>query len=218
MRTVAEIYTAYRIMPALQMHQLRVAAVGKLVCDNFAGGIDANAVVLACLFHDMGNIIKFDLSVFPEFREPEGIDYWQGIKDEWIAKYGTDEHGASNEIAKEIGLPESVRTLIDETRFSRLQAARDGASYEGKIVKYADMRVSPFGIVAMAERLEEGRKRYAEKKGYNTPEGREQYQISIEAASGIERQIFAQCSIKPEDINDRSAAQIIEELRNYPIE
>ena len=55
----------------------------------------------------MGNIIKFDLDVFPQFWEPEGKDHWQQIKDEWIQKYGDDEHAAALAIAREIGLPEN---------------------------------------------------------------------------------------------------------------
>ena len=217
MRTAQDIYDAYRIMPNLQLHQLRVAAAGKIIADHFSGTLDGNAIIIACLFHDMGNIIKFDLDVFPEFREPEGLEYWRRVQREWVAKYGNDEHAASNEIAREIGLPQHVRTLIDETRFSRLEAARDDASFEQKIVKYADLRAGPFGILPMAERLEEGRLRYAGKKGYNTPEGSERYRRSAEAAAEIGKQIFAHCSIKPEDINDASAAPFIEELRNYPV-
>ena len=101
MRTAGEIYAAYTIMPALQLHQLRVAAVGKMIADHFSGTLHSNDVILACLFHDTGNIIKFDLDndVLSQLREPEGKEYWQRVKDEWIAKYGNDEHVASLAIA-----------------------------------------------------------------------------------------------------------------------
>ena len=60
MKTPREIYTAYKIMPNLQLHQLRVAAVGKLICDNFnppAGGtVNERGVILARLFSHMGKI------------------------------------------------------------------------------------------------------------------------------------------------------------------
>jgi hypothetical protein len=219
MKTAQEIYDAYRIMPTLRLHQLRVAAVGKMITDHFSGLLDAPSVILACLFHDMGNIIKFDFDFSPllQLTEPEGVEYWRTVQEEWIAKYGSDEHAASNWIAKEIGLPEPVRTLIDETRFSRLEAARDSAPFESKIVKYSDLRAGPFGVVPLADRLEEGRSRYAKRKGYDTPEGREQYGKSVEAAQEVERQIFARCSIRPENITEEAAAPIIEELRKYPL-
>ena len=56
----------------------------------------------------MGNIIKSDLTVFPEFREPEGLDYWQNVKDDYVKKYGTDHHAANAIIAREIGLVDRV--------------------------------------------------------------------------------------------------------------
>jgi len=218
MRTAQEIYDAYSIMPSLQLHQLRVASAGKMICDSFSSPLDSQAVILACLFHDMGNIIKFDFKWLVEFLEPEGLEYWQSQKDEYIQKYGADEHVATNKMAQEIGLSKDVQTLIDETRFSRLEAARDNASFEQKIVKYSDLRAGPHGILSLDARLEEGRTRYAERKGYNTPEGRERYRVSTVAAREIEKQLFAHCSIKAEDINDETVATLIEELRNYSIE
>ncbi|MDR3570988.1 MAG: HD domain-containing protein [Candidatus Pacebacteria bacterium] len=217
MWTIPEIYEAYHIMPNLQMHQLRVAAVGKRICDHFSGELDSQAVILACLFHDMGNIIKFDLNYFPKFLEPQGKAYWESVKADYLHKYGADEHAASNEIAKELGLPEHVRILIDEVRFSRLALARDSADFEGKIVKYSDLRVSPFSVVSVMDRLEEGKGRYATKKQYETPEGVARYEAGVEAAQAIEQQIFECCSIRPEEINDETVAPLIEELRNYSL-
>jgi hypothetical protein len=217
MRTAAEIYGSYRIMPSLQLHQLRVAAAGKLICDHFVGEIDTSVVILACLFHDMGNIIKSDLSVFPEFVRPQGLEYWESIKRDYLETYGPDEHAATNAIAHEIGLPENVRRVIDDARFSRLESARDEAGFESKIEKYCDLRAGPFGILSLDARLAEGRSRYAEKKGYDTPEGQERYRSATDAVHDIEKQIFARCTFTPEDINDERVAPIIEALRNYPV-
>ena len=87
MRTVQQIYNEYRLMPTLQLHQLRVAGVAKIIADSFNGEIDKESIVLACLFHDMGNIIKFDLKNFPEYNQPEGIEYWQKVQSEFLEKY-----------------------------------------------------------------------------------------------------------------------------------
>ena len=70
--TILEIYEKYKIMPQLRTHMLRVAAVGKIVCDavnekvkqNRGEFVNTKNVVTACLLHDMGNIIKFDLNYF----------------------------------------------------------------------------------------------------------------------------------------------------------
>src|SRR3989338_10487921 len=121
MKTPREIYAAYKIMPALQLHQLRVAAVGKLICDNFnpssGGTVNAHDVILACLFHDMGNILKFNLTYFPEFLEPQGLEFWEAVKAEYKERYGKDQHEASKEIGREIGLSGPVVEIIDAIGF-----------------------------------------------------------------------------------------------------
>lgn len=216
MRTAQEIYAAYRIMPGLQLHQLRVTAVGKTLCDHCSDPLDVSSVVLACLFHDMGNIIKSDLKTFPGFSEPEGIEHWSRIKDEYLATYGTDEHHATIEIAGEIGLPQRAIALIEGTGFSKLETTRDSDSYERKIVEYADQRVGPYGILSLDERIEESAKRYASKHS-DIPRSPERFAALVAAAHEVERQLFLRTDIKPEDITDASTASIIEELRNYPV-
>jgi 5'-deoxynucleotidase YfbR-like HD superfamily hydrolase len=57
-------------MRNLQLHQLRVAAVGQIICESIPDFDETEEVVTTCLLHDMGNIIKFDLNYFPEFLEP----------------------------------------------------------------------------------------------------------------------------------------------------
>jgi hypothetical protein len=47
-----------------------------------------------------------------------------------------------------------------------------------------------------------------------TPEERDRL---VACGQEIEKQIFAKCKIKPEDITDASVAPIIEELRNFVI-
>src|SRR3989344_9124015 len=161
MKTPRQIYAEYKIMPSLALHQLRVAAVGKLICDNFRKPINTRDVVLACLFHDMGNIIKFDLALFPDFLESLGIEYWQEVKEEFIAKYGQNEHVATRALVREIGVPASVIAIIEGVGFSKMKGilAQD-SHYELKIVEYGDCRVSPRGVVPIRQRFQEGSKRY----------------------------------------------------------
>ena len=108
------------------MHQLRVAAVAKLIVDNFQQSIDTQVVLLSCLFHDMGNIIKSELSQFPEFSEPEGVEHWQGVKEEFVSKYGENAHDANVAIAREIGVLESVIFEIDSFSFGNLAKIATG--------------------------------------------------------------------------------------------
>lgn len=220
MRTARQIYEKYKIMPSLQMHQLRVAAAAKLICGNFnppAGGtIDTNVVLLSCLFHDMGNIIKSDLVTFPDFLEPEGKAHWEKVKNDFLAKYGRDEHSATAAIAREIGLPENVRRLIEGFGFSKLEITRSSDSYELKISEYGDLRVGPYGVLSMDARIGEASPRYVGKHP-DMPRSEETFAKLVAAAYDVEKQIFEHCSIKPIDINDETAPLLIKELSEYPV-
>ena len=219
MRTPDEIYAAYRIPPNLQLHQLRVAAVAKTICDSLRQTVDTRAVVLASLFHDMGNIIKFDFAL-PLGDSAEDIPKWRAVQREFIERYGTDEHAATKEIAKEIGIPIDVMRIVDSFGFKKMENMRDMLPLEYKIAEYSDLRVAPTGVVSLDERIAEGRARYLrrtdhEKHGMTADEGK--HQILLEAAHEIERQIFALSSIKPEDITDESVQATVNELRSYAV-
>lgn len=212
MKTVQQIYSEYKIMPNLQLHQLRVAAVAKDLSENFNGELDKESITTACLFHDMGNIIKSDLSYFPEFVEPEGLGYWQKIKKEFIEKYGTEENIATGLIAKEIKLSSQAMTCLKYIGFSHSEKNEAAGSFESKICSYADMRVGPYGVISLDERFFEGRKRYAGKKMSLTSD---YFEMLAQSMRNIEKQIFEKIPvIRPSDITDEKVKDIVKELRN----
>lgn len=219
MRTVSEVYEEYRIPPWLQLHQLRVAAVGKAVIEKIEGA-DARSVVMCCLFHDMGNILKFNLTPSAPLASmvPEGErEYWISVQKDFEAKYGKNEHHATEAIADEIGLPAAVRTLIKDMGFAKAASIlRDGRP-ELFTVEYADQRVGPMGVLSLTERLTDGNRRYAGKYGQATPEEQARYAENVEALHGIERRLMELIEMKPEDINDALVAPSIEELRGYEV-
>ncbi len=219
MRTAAEIYEAYRIPPWLQEHQYRVAAVGALIAR--AAGIDESAVILTGLFHDMGNILKIDLS--PERKLSDLVDsadvpQWKAVQNEYRAKYGDDEHRASMAIAVEIGLSDDVRGMIDNMRFVKTEWILREGSMEMKIIKYADLRVAPHGILSLDGRLAEARERYRGKafdKGETyTPES---LAATEEMCRELEHGVLAAAGIPADSLNDTTAAPVIEELKKYAI-
>lgn len=218
MKTPREIYAAYKTMPPLQLHQLRVAAVGKLICDNSTKKVNERDVILACLFHDMGNILKFKLGQIPEFLEPEGLKYWKSIQSDYRTKYGDDEHIASEIIAREIGLSVNVISCITAIKFSVAETTKAAGTFEQKICEYSDSRVGPHGVVSLTERLEEGRKRYlADGRKSSLASPQDMFDVLARAERDIEKQIFAEAKIKPEDVSDASVAPLIEELWEYPV-
>ena len=172
MRTAPDIYTEYRIPPWLQEHQLRVAAVGVLFAR--AAGADERPVALTGLFHDMGNILKMDLSGERDVAGAEAgtdVEEWRAVREDFRAKYGDDEHAAALAIGRGIGLPEAVIGMIDNMRFARTEWILKGAPLEMRIAKYADLRVAPYGIVPLDERLAEARERYRGRKFDASSEG-----------------------------------------------
>jgi hypothetical protein len=219
MRTVSEIYEHYRIPPWLQMHQLRVAAVGKTVAERIEG-TDTSAVVLCCLFHDMGNILKFDLRSSAPLASmiPDGERaYWINVQKEYEAAYGSNEHRATEAIAREIGLPPVVLSLIRDMGFSKAASILQGSRLELFAVEYADQRVGPMGVLSLEDRLSDGNRRYAGRYGQATTEEQVPYKENVEALYCIEDRLMELAQMVPKAINDVSIAPTINELQSFRI-
>lgn len=214
MRKIEDIYKEYNVMPMLALHQLRVASVAMQICDSLSVELDKETIIKACLFHDIANIIKFNLNYFPEQNETKGIEYWQKVKDEFIDKYGDSEHIASVKIVKELGLSDSIVHLVDIIEPEFVEYVNNGNDLMEKIGIYADNRVTPHGVVSIEERNLEAKKRYE-----NHPHafGDKEREFFMKNMSSIEKQIFSYSNIKPEDINDESILKYLEILKEYKI-
>jgi hypothetical protein len=210
-KNILEIYEEYNLMPNLIEHQLRVTAVAQLVCENFQKDIDTSLVITTMLFHDMGNIIKFNLTKFPQFCEPEGHDHWESVRQNFIQKYGEDEHEAHLKIARELGLSERVIELMDGVEFHKMLENYQDPDWEQKICAYADARVGPFGVLSLHDRLEEGRVRYE-----ISPDD-ERWDL-INAAEKMEEQIFENMPMHPSEINDETIKDVVNQLKNMTVE
>lgn len=213
MRKITDIYSQYKIMPNLQLHQLQVAAVAEQFCDSLEVEADKKSIITACLLHDMGNIIKFNLGYFPEFLEPEGLEYWQNVQSEYLEKYGKDEHEATLDIAKELGMNDEVIKNIDAVGFHNWCVTNESENLNQKICTYADTRVFPKGVVSVKERLLDGINRYET----NDEELKIQREMLHNCIHDIEKQIFIYSKIKPDDITDASIAERVEKLKDFLI-
>lgn len=205
-------------MPGLQLHQLRVTGVALSVAESIREKVDMHALTLACLLHDMGNIIKSDLTVFPEFLEPKGFEYWQSVKNEYLARYGNDEHTATESIAEEIGVPDATLEIIRNIRFSHVPRILESGSLELKITMYADQRTSPLGVVPIDARLAEGRKRYGNKPFDGgdtfTPET---YKKVVDACHELEEYLSEVSGVSLPYITEEQVCTRFEALRAYVI-
>ena len=196
------------------MHQLRVASVAKIICDSIENFAETDNVVIACLLHDMGNIIKFELGYFPEFLKPEGLAYWQNVKDEYIAKYGKNEVEATHMIVKEIGVSPKVFEYVNQVGFTRFKET-ETSPLPAQICAYADMRVGPHGVLSLDGRLLDGKKRYGGKT--ESSFGPQKFNALVESIKTVEEKIFQTAKIKPEAITDESIAPLLQNLKNFEI-
>lgn len=175
---------------------------------------------MACLFHDMGNILKFDLTPTAALASmmPDGQrEYWISVKSDFTAKYGKSEYDATAAIAKEVGLSDVVQQLIHGMGFSKAASLLDSGSFEQLAVEYADQRVGPWGVLSLDERLADGNKRYAGKYGQESDEERERYSENVAALKKIETKLMHAAEMRPEDLNDETLAASIEELKKFEI-
>ena len=183
---ISDVYKKYEIPPNLADHQLTVAGVAALICEKTCKE-SKDEVVLACLLHDMGNIIKFDLDRKIPGAEIENINYWKAVKQKFIEKYGDDEHVATMEIAAEIGVNDKIMKLIDAVGFRHSLDTLSSGDISKMIAGYSDMRVAPHGVVSLESRLSDLTKRYGARND------REQYN---QAFRDIENNIFSNTSVK----------------------
>jgi hypothetical protein len=216
MAKITEIYQTYQNIPMLQLHQLRVAAVASIICDNQDQPVNKQTVVRALLVHDLANILKFDFSYNPILFEPEGVEHWKRVRDNIAKKYQTqDEHHATVAMAKELGMDDAVITCIEAISFDKAVENANGDNLEVKICSYSDMRVDPDGVVSLDKRLEEGNRRYRDRPDkWIEPGRKKELEKSLH---NIENQIFAHSKIEPSDITNDAVAPIIEQLRAYEI-
>jgi len=210
--TTRDIYHQYQIMPSLQRHMLWVAGVANSICENLRSPIDTENVLKACLLHDMGNILKFDLDRYPDFVQPEGKAYWHGVKNEFHSKYGPDVHDATLAIAREIQSSQRVLELIEAVGFDQTTADFESGDLGKMICEYSDCRVTPLGVTSLEERLQDLELRYGSR--YPLPADVAKRMAFREVAREMELRTFDQAKILPGDINNQQSDSYKEFLLN----
>ena len=206
------IYDRFELPASLRMHMYRVAAVANLVCDNWKGqGMDRQNVVAACLVHDLGNMakVRFDeLSIRILGDGARDAEHWKGVKERVIRRYGKTAPEATRSMLSEIGADREVVDLFEgEFRIFAEEDALYSSSWELKVLTYSDLRVGPFGILSVSERIADLKARHGSNFGAEAPwlEGNEHV-----LAANVERNI----RIGAADINDASAEPYVSRYRS----
>ncbi len=215
---IIDVYEKYNIPQNLQSHMLQVAAVGSIVAgwmqEREDLEIDIDIVIAELLLHDMGNILKFDFSKHVTFSEEE-IDRLKKVQKEFVEKYGTDEHAATQTIAKELNVDEKVLDIMEHTGSSTLHLIVEGSDWYYKICQYADLRVAPYGIVSVRERFEDVYKRY---------EGRDHVLADVEKTKRKEQYAYLLQAQVQERVNESLATidqvmvdRVVESLKGWEV-
>lgn len=203
-KNINEIYAKYPVPKNLQEHMLRAASVAEKIGDNWIGKekINKEDIVASLLLHDLGNIVKFDLKTETGLKiigdEVKRLDYWKKRKQETIDKYGDDDHIVSKAMCLELNVSKRVIDIIEKHVFNNNENTLKENDFDIKIAAYSDQRIGPFSIMSLEDRFNELRERYKNRINQNTNNSK--IDLFIDCAFKIEKQIFENLKIKPEDI------------------
>lgn len=211
--TITNIYEQYQIFPELQLHQLRVAAVAMQLIEAMeAAGqkLDKENVILACLLHDMGSILKANFELFE--YSPEQVLKWQQVKNIFRQKYGSTPDEATLSIVRELGISQKVIDILQQLGFDKINHLST-SSLEAQLVQYADARVGPYGVVSLQERMIDLFNRYQDRPVFD----KEKWQQGAIFSEQLENNLFKPIELSPNQINDHSIQASIEDLRLYEV-
>lgn len=202
---VKQLYKKYRIPKNLQEHMLRAGALASIICESWIGKkIDKDLVIIACLFHDAGKIVKFDFTR-PELfgKEAKNIDYWRRVQVEVIKKYGQDEVTANYKICRDMGLNLKILEIIKNSGWDDAQNLLDSGDMESVVETYCDMRIGPFGILSVDRRIGNLKDRTG---------GDRQYSLLFETAHILENEIQKNVKVDLKSIGDSQINERFEDL------
>lgn len=198
--TIKDIYEKLGTPPNLQEHMLRVTSVSMYIAEHWQGStLERNILKTMLLLHDIGNIVKFDLEKYPEFlgeKEAKRVDYWVKRQSEAIDKYGKDDHDATVAMLEELHIPQDIQERIFAMGYWDVENVVKSEDWYLKVALYSDLRVGPFGILTLQERLDDIHSRLAKYK--ERPE-------LIDFAKELEKQVQENMDVSVNTITDETA-------------
>jgi len=158
---ILKIYSKYKTLPNLQLHMLRVGALAQIITNNWVGEIiDKESIIKTCLLHDIAKPINFDMTNQKQYiKDDNELIEIEECNNFLISNYGVEEHPALEMIGKEIGVSEKSLELLKNLEWHYIKKLLANNDIESLIPIYADMRISPNGIVSIIDRVEDLKKR-----------------------------------------------------------
>lgn len=210
-KSYKKIYSDIGLPNIIINHQINVAIVGSIICDNWKGKkIDKELVVAAALIHDITNIIKLsfdDISIKLLENEDNPVDYWKKQQKQFIEKYGDNQKEAFKKILINYDLDKKLFFLVDNAEFENIGFILDSDCDELKILKYSDLRVSPEGITSIDNRLKEAQRRYIS-AGKRIETMTKNWDFLYNTSKKLEKQILQNCFIDLLNIDNNT-------IKNY---
>lgn len=215
---IAEIYQRFQIPTHLQLHMLRVAAVGQYWLNHWTGSrINARLVIESLLVHDLGNLLKFDLKKIDGMqffdRSEQDQDHWLMVQ-ESLYEFGPTPHEAAHTMLESIGVDAEVieitDTMTESTVFSDQQT-----KIETELCWYADMRVGPQGVTTIEDRLNDLVLRYVDRR----PEWKDPDQVELKRTRRLEmeKKLLAFTDLASPDIDNSTLEPLVDQLRLWEV-
>lgn len=169
---ISQLFSRYQIPVNLEQHLIQVAALGQLICQNWAGSpLNHDQIVSALLLHDIGNLVKFDLNqawtkaILAESSAqnpdlPQSFKAWQNLQTQFRRRYSYNADEANFAIVKELKIDPAIINILRDHTFEDLAVLLASKNWAKMILFYCDLRFSSTGLVAVTERLQDLRARY----------------------------------------------------------
>lgn len=209
MITAADVYAVLGLPTGLRLHMTRTVAIVEEIAeasprkDSWA----TDEAALAMALHDVGNVVMpvgdGTLLVEPEDR----LDRWNLYASLARARYGEDAHQATEKILRELGVRRRLRDLVQRKSSSNLPSILKVADPAELLALYADMRVSPAGVVSISKRHEDAVIRYANDSGRKGLGG----DITLTDLRKLESEIARQFDLDPSEIDSTTVEARLDE-------
>ncbi|MBU1446410.1 HDIG domain-containing protein [Patescibacteria group bacterium] len=195
---VLELIKKYKMPENIVRHCKKVSNVAceiAILLQRKGMSIDIESLKYAGLLHDLMRILDFKEEEYLELCKTgskEEIMIWDGMRAKYIGKKHTE---AGYEFFHEIG-EEKIALMIRKHCYGAIvNPSMQPFTIEEKLLLYADKRVLHDKIVSLTQRFEDGIKRH------NPNKENLDLEMAIRKASySLEKEIFDQLDINPEDI------------------
>lgn len=161
-----DIYDVLGLPRGLRLHHARTVALLQLISRSTDGTTAeaAREAELAMSVHDVGNLVKMPESDQLALRmlqeSEESLERWRLATRVARARYGSDDHIATQTMLSELGIRDDLRKLVARKSSKNLPSVISRKIGVELLALYADMRVGPFGVVTIEERHHEASARY----------------------------------------------------------